>query len=116
MSVREREKKTREKARPSASGVKLFKSTKREDSKIQRDWSAEERFVNRSFKIRKLVRAWLKANTGQIFETSSLMSEICANYSKCSSVTAYRWLHQYTAPGQLWIISEQEAGLVIQER
>lgn len=84
--------------------------------KLEKDWSAEERFVNRSLKIRKRIYSWLLQNRGRLFETSSVMSDMCANDCKCSSITAYRWLHQYTAPNTTLQIAEQEAGLVIQDR
>lgn len=84
--------------------------------KLGKDWSAEERFVNRSKKIRKRIREFMFLHTGERFETSGLLCDQCANFSKCSSITAYRWIHQYSAPNAEFRILEDENGLSIEIR
>ena len=64
-----------------------------------RDWSAEERYVNRSIRIRKHVLKWLGEHIGFSYPEMMQMAEQCANEFKpmpCASITAYRWLQQFT--------------------
>jgi len=86
------------------------RKTVRESDKLVKDWSAEERFFNRSRLIRRRVDAWMLDSLGMIFESVSTMCDECANYARCSSITSYRWIHQYSAPNGKYIIEHQEEG------
>lgn len=81
--------------------------------KLMKDWSAEERFVNRSKKIRKKIQEWMFVHTEEKFETSGVLCDECANFAKCSSITAYRWIHQFSAPSAKFRIVEDDNGLMI---
>jgi hypothetical protein len=64
-----------------------------------RDWSAEERFVNRSIRIRKHVLKWLGKHVGFHYYQLMEMAETCANDFRplpCASITCYRWITQFT--------------------
>lgn len=64
-----------------------------------RDWSAEERYVNRSIRIRKHVLRWLGQHVGFHYTDMMKMAEECANEFKptpFASITAYRWLQQFS--------------------
>ena len=104
--MREREKKTRKAIEKPRSYIV------RDDEKLARDWSAEERFVNRSMRIRRDVKKWLRKQEreGREFETSGMMSDMCGNDCRCSSTAAYRWLHQWSAPNGKFRIEERENG------
>jgi len=68
------------------------------DGKV-RDWSAEERYVNRSIRIRKHVLKWLGEHVGFSYTEMMRMAEECANEFRpmpCSSITCYRWIQQFT--------------------
>jgi hypothetical protein len=62
------------------------------------DTSAEERFYNRSKRIRKKIYNFIRENVGQRFEDFEDMCNQAANYAKCSPVTSGRWIKVYTAP------------------
>lgn len=65
------------------------------------DQSAEERYYARSVKIRRSVLLWLDTNVGRGWRQLMEMAEECGNEGKplpFSSTTAYRWIHQFTAP------------------
>ena len=64
-----------------------------------KDWSAEERYVNRSIRIRKHVLKWLGEHTDFAYPDMMNMAEMCANDFKpmpCASITCYRWIQQFT--------------------
>ncbi len=88
--------------------------------RMAKDWSAEERFYNRSKRIRKRVRDWLFLKIGEHFDTSSVMSDQAANFAGCSSITAYRWIHQFSVDGDPkkapFRITEDENGLYLSLR
>lgn len=88
----------------------------KEYAKLPRDWSAEERFVNRSFRIRKDIKKWIGDNLNKVYPTSSELCDECAYDCRCSPVTAYRWLHFWSNPKAPYLIEEQPAGLVLKER
>ena len=100
----------------SSKGIDGAKAIEKEYAKLPRDWSAEERFVNRSFRIRKDIKKWIGEHLGQIYSTSSELSDECAYECKCSPITAYRWLHFWSSRGAPYLIEEQAAGLVLKER
>ena len=60
------------------------------------DLSAEERFYNRSVRIRRGIMAWLVDNEDKTFESLGDMEAQAANKANCSMVTARRWIYQYT--------------------
>lgn len=96
----------REKKTPSKSKTRVA----REIDKLVKDWSAEERFYNRSRLIRRRIDSWMLENLGTVFETVSAICDECGNYSRCSSITAYRWVHQFSAANGKYIIEHQEEG------
>jgi hypothetical protein len=66
------------------------------------DISAEERYYSRSLKIRRSVLTWLDSNIGRGWVDLMTMAGECGNSGKpmpFSSITAYRWIAQFTAPG-----------------
>jgi hypothetical protein len=77
-----------------------------EGLKASADWSTEERYYNRSRKIRRKIRRWLEEHVGYSWSTEESMAAQAANYADCSSVTARRWIHQLTQPGTLFQVNE----------
>ena len=68
----------------------------------QPDRSAEEVFYARSLKIRRSVLLWMDSNVGRGWADLMNMAGECGNSGKpipFSSITAYRWIAQFTAPG-----------------
>jgi hypothetical protein len=66
------------------------------------DTSAEERYYSRSLRIRRAVLEFLDDNVGRGWADLMTMAGECGNTGKpmpFSSITAYRWIAQFTAPG-----------------
>lgn len=80
------------------------------------DVSAEERFYNRSKRIRRKVRAWLGEHVGETFPSFDAMAEEAANYSGCAAPTSRRWIKQFSARNGDFVISDKEGGLVVGNR
>lgn len=65
------------------------------------DDSANERYYNRSVKIRRQVITWLDSHVGYGWIEKMGMADDCANSGKpypFSSQAAYSWIRQFTAP------------------
>ena len=77
-----------------------------------RDWSQEERAYNRSVKIRRHVILWLDKNVNRQWNDLMDIASECANDMKLpfSSVTAYRWIGQFTAANFSFSIVEGDLG------
>lgn len=84
--------------------------------KAMADISADERFYNRSVRIRRKVMAWLMENVNQPFDTLGDMEAQCGNYAGCSMPTARRWIFQWTRPGKPFLIEERTDLYIIRER
>ncbi len=81
--------------------------------KTTKDWSAEERYYNRSRKIRRKVWKWMYDTRGVLFDTEESMSATCANYARCSSVTARRWIHQYSQSNSDFYVHDATNGYTV---
>lgn len=72
------------------------------DKTTRPDQSSEERFYNRSVKIRRWVILWLDRNVGRGWRSLGDMADECGNSPSgsdlpFSSQAAGRWIHQFTA-------------------
>lgn len=81
-----------------------------------KDWSAEERFVNRSLKIRRKIFRWLNDHRGAFYYTREDMAADAANFARCAIATAHRWITQYSRPDQPFHIQDTDTGYVIWAR
>ena len=76
-----------------------------------RDWSAEERYVNRSIRIRKHVLKWMGSHLNFSYTEIMQMAEACANDFRpmpCASITCYRWIMQFSRPNAPYKIASDE--------
>lgn len=92
------------------------------------DMSAEERFYNRSVKIRDAVLIFMKENQGKLWDSWEDMSSDCGNWIRekryhrkgASMQVCRRWLYQYSKDSAAsfcaYKVVSQPAGLVIMER
>lgn len=92
------------------------------------DTSADERFYNRSVKIRKGCFAFMGHHVGQLYDSWEDMASDAGNWirengyvKQAASIAACRrWLYQYGKPSAAgfcpWKIVSQPAGLVIMDR
>jgi len=80
------------------------------------DMTSTERHINRSIKIRRAISRFISQNEGQLFDDPKDLGNQAANYAKCGYEAAWRWLDQFTAKDQPYVITEQAAGLVIMRR
>lgn len=94
-----------------------------EHFKLGNDMSSEERFLNRSFKIKRGTREFLERNLGVLFEGTEDAASQAANYCQkflrgtpCSSITARRWIVQYTAKNAEFMVTSQPAGIIFMRR
>ena len=67
--------------------------------KLSPDISAQEKYHSRSLRIRRLVLEFLLMNDGSTWSNVLELHARAANYADCSSVTAARWVHQFTRVG-----------------
>ena len=84
-----------------------------------KDWSAEERYVNRSIRIRKHVLKWLGDHIGFSYPDMMHMAEMCANDFKpmpFASITAYRWIQQFSRVNAPYHIGSTENDWYMIER
>jgi hypothetical protein len=81
------------------------------------DVSAEERHYSRSLRIRRLVMEYLATNVGSTWRHPTELHARAANYAGCSSVTAARWVYQFTRVGmpyqlvdavEYWVLEKRE--------
>jgi hypothetical protein len=84
--------------------------------KAMADISADERFYNRSVRIRRKVMKWLLENVNESFDTLGDMEAMCGNYAGCSMPTARRWIFQWTRPGKPFMVEERTDLYIIRER
>ena len=85
----------------------------------KKDWSAEERFVNRSIRIRKHVLKWMESNKGGHWVEMMQMAQECANEFKpfpCASITCYRWIQQFSAKNAPYQIRGDDSGYRLLKR
>jgi len=80
---------------PDPSLQKLVKAVGR--NKLVPDRSAQEIYYSRSIAIRRLVAEYLDANVGSVWTDYAELAARAANYAGCSSVTAARWIRQFTS-------------------
>ena len=106
--VREREKNT--------DASKSLSQTAIDGGKAIADISSEERFYNRSIRIRKDIMRWMIANIDEAFETLGEMEAQAANAAKCSMPCARRWLFQYSREGKPFRIEEGTDYYVLRAR
>lgn len=67
--------------------------------KLSPDISAQEKYHSRSIKIRRLILEFMILNDGTTWSNILELHARAANYADCSSVTAARWVHQFTRVG-----------------
>ena len=84
--------------------------------KVVADMSAEERSMARSFRFRKKLRSWMDQNVGEAWSTMGELHRDAANYAGCASMTASRWIYQFTGPGQRWQVIETEDTYMLAKR
>jgi hypothetical protein len=106
MNEREREKKAAESAIQGAL----------DGGKALADISSEERFYNRSVKIRRNVMRFLMEHVGIPYDSLGDLEAQAANFSNCSMVTARRWLFQWTRDDKPFYIEEKTNYYIIRER
>ncbi len=85
-------------------------------SKAVEDISSEERFYNRSVKIRKGIMGFLVDNEDKSYESLGDLEAQAANAAKCSMVTARRWLYQFTREGKPFQIVDKGNFYIIRGR
>jgi hypothetical protein len=91
--------------------------------KLRDDTTSEERYINRSLKIRRLVLAWMTNNVDQSFESWEEMGGLAGNYCQrmglkdgASSTCCIRWIHQLSLTGELFRIESQPSGYIVRVR
>jgi hypothetical protein len=67
--------------------------------KLSPDISAQEKYHSRSLTIRRKVLEFLVTHDGTTWANVLELHARAANYADCSSVTAARWVHQFTRVG-----------------
>lgn len=87
-----------------------------DSGKAVEDISAEERFYNRSVRIRRGVMAWLVDNEDRTFESLGDMEAQAANKANCSMVTARRWIYQFTRENKPFEIVDKGDFYIIRGR
>ena len=80
------------------------------------DMTSTERHINRSIKIRRAILRFIVKNEGQLFDDPKDLGNQAANYALCGYEAAWRWLDQFTAKDQPYVITEQGAGMVMMKR
>ena len=80
------------------------------------DISADERFYNRSVRIRRKVMEWMAEKVGERFDTLGEMEAQAANFAKCSMPCSRRWIFQFSQPKMPFHIQELSSFYVIRER
>jgi len=92
--------------------------TERGDNGVKNvpDISSEERFYNRSRRIRRKIRAWMEEQAERTFPTFESMADEAANFADCATPTARRWLRQFSARNGDFLISDKEGSFVISHR
>ncbi len=83
------------------------------------DWSAEERFVNRSIRMRRHALVWMDKNINRHWNEVMKVAEECANEFKplaCSSITMYRWIAQFSAQNAPFRIEPTDLGYQLLRR
>src|SRR3970040_2512721 len=84
--------------------------------KVVADMRAEERWMARSFRFRKKLRSWMDQSVGEAGSTMGELHRDAANYAGCASMTASRWIYQFTGPGQRWQVIETEDVFLLAKR
>ena len=86
------------------------------------DITATERFLNYSRSIQQGVFDFLTRMEGQLFTSLKALAMESANNivntkkQHPSSITTQRWIEQFTAPGETFILLDQPAGIVVARR
>src|SRR5713101_5513890 len=68
-------------------------------NKLVPDRTAQEIYYSRSLVIRRLIAEFLEANVGSTWTDLTELHARAGNYANCSSVTAGRWIRQFTSVG-----------------
>jgi hypothetical protein len=108
--MKEKEKEITQKAREEAMQTAI------DTGKAVADISADERFYNRSVKIRRLVMEWMAAHVDERFDSLGEMEAQAANHAKASMPTARRWIFQFIQPGKPFWIQEATSFYILRER
>ena len=80
------------------------------------DISADERFYQRSVKIRRKILEWMADHVNDRFDSMGEMEAQAANFAKCSMPTARRWIFQFIQPDKPFWIEELSDFYVLRER
>ena len=80
------------------------------------DISAEERFYNRSVRIRRKILKWMVEHVGEAWQTYAEMDAEAANAAGCHMTTAHRWIFQFSRRGKPFEIEEKVDTVVLRER
>ena len=84
--------------------------------RLASDPSSEERHYARSRRIRKQIQEYLTENEGSFWVDVTELEDRAANYASCSTVTARRWVRQFTRAGQRWKLTEGVEGWTLDRR
>lgn len=80
------------------------------------DISADERFYNRSVRIRKRVMMWMVEHIDEKFDSMGEMEAQAANYARCSMPCSRRWIFQFTQPDKPFWIEEETDFYILRQR
>lgn len=118
MEEREREKKKVGRASTSKdeSTEALAGQTAIDTGKTVADISAEERFYNRSVRIRASIMRWMIEHVNERFDSMGEMEAKAANYAKCAMPTSRRWIFQFVQDDKPFYIEEKNNMYILRER
>jgi len=80
------------------------------------DISADERFYNRSVKIRRKIMEWMMKHVNENFDSLGEMEAQAANFARCSMPCSRRWIFQFVQPDKPFYIEEKPDFYIIRER
>lgn len=80
------------------------------------DISADERFYNRSVRIRRLVMKFLAEHVNERYDSLGELEADAANFAKCSMPCSRRWIFQFTRPDKPFWLEERPEMYIIRER
>ena len=95
---------------------KMVRQTSLDKGKVIADITADERFYNRSVKIRRKIMTWMAENVNGRWESLGEMEAQAANYAGCSMPCSRRWMFQFSQPGKPFQIVDTTNWYILRER